>query len=61
MISQSFLVLTQISSTYACGETPFSAALRSIFWPCSSRPVRKNVSYPCRRLKRARVSVAVVQ
>jgi hypothetical protein len=30
-----------ISSQYACGALPFSRAMRSMFWPCSSVPVRK--------------------
>ena len=68
MISQSFLVLTQISSTYACGETPFSAALRSIFWPCSSRPRQEERIVSLQALKarqgigrRGAVGVADVQ
>ena len=39
-----------ILSTYCCGVTPAALALSSIFWPCSSAPVRNMTSQPCRRL-----------
>jgi hypothetical protein len=33
-----------ILSTKREGSMPISSAARAIFWPCSSRPVRKSVS-----------------
>jgi hypothetical protein len=35
------LNFSAISSQYACGSIPYSRAMRSIFCPCSSSPVRK--------------------
>ena len=42
------------------GGMPAAAAERSIFWPCSSVPVRKKVSSPRRRWRRAMTSAAMV-
>ena len=38
------LVSATILSTNCCGVTPACFAFSSIFWPCSSVPVRKKVS-----------------
>ena len=48
-------------STNCWGVPPASLALSSIFWPCSSVPVRNITSQPVRRLYRAMASVATVQ
>ncbi len=42
------------------GVRPRSAAAFSIFWPCSSVPVRKKTSRPRSRLNRARASAMIV-
>ena len=47
-------------STNACGASPAAAAAFSIFWPCSSVPVRKCTSRPSSRMKRASTSQASV-
>ena len=41
------------------GDRPSFAAVCTIFWPCSSVPVRKNTSLPSSRWKRAKASVAI--
>ena len=48
------------SSASAWGVTPFAAADCSTFSPCSSVPVRKNVSRPLLRLNRAYTSATVL-
>jgi len=47
-------------SASALGVRPFSAAAFSIFWPCSSVPVRKKTSWPASLWKRARASAMTV-
>ena len=47
-------------SVHSWGDTPSSRALRSMFTPCSSVPVRKKTSVPASRFHRAIVSAASV-
>ena len=44
----------------SCGEQPACLAERSIFCPCSSVPVRNQVSMPSARLRRAIASKTIV-
>jgi hypothetical protein len=53
--------LAETSSAYACGDTPAASEARWTFWPCSSVPVRKKVSSPRRRWRRAMTSAAMVE
>jgi hypothetical protein len=47
-------------STNSFGDVSASRAVRSIFRPCSSVPVRKNTSSPARRCQRASASATIV-
>jgi hypothetical protein len=49
-----------IRSLCSCGLSPFSRAMRSMFCPCSSVPVRKNTRAPARRRARVSASTATV-
>ena len=57
---QRFWKLAETSSANCCGGIPAAAAERCTFWPCSSVPVRKKVSSPSRRWRRAMTSAAMV-
>ena len=48
-----------VRSASCRGVRPSPAAVRCIFWPCSSIPVTNKTSNPSSRLKRAIASVAI--
>jgi hypothetical protein len=58
--SQAARKVAETRSAYAFGVTPAAAAASAILSPCSSVPVRKNVSAPGLRAQRAVTSARTV-
>ncbi len=50
----------ETSSAYSCGVRPWVVAAFWMFSPCSSVPVRKNVSSPLSLWKRVTTSTRIV-